>query len=318
MLVDFAEVARQPAVRRRLVQRARRARHGCHDRQHQGQNHHGNQHVGDDRAGSDDAGHGRCNAHTRINIGSQDAVVHRVGDRAICADHGLCHDIAKSEIALEGQRYQNKHCNTQQAAEEDGLEGIVFRVFEFTGVADRSLKAVRGPGGDKQATGHQGPTGGIPRAVNGQPLVPCQRIDRQQVGQRLRADHIARDQRHHGHQHQRKQRSNGQDFLGLGRAQDAAMLDPEHRQQNGGTQHKGCIDAQRQTGFDGTQIQQGDLPGVDRRIRRKQRQQHVARCQTGTDRQHRRPRKPVAPDRDRRNEFAVAQPGHRTVDRRTA
>ena len=65
------------------------------------------------------------------------------------------------------------------------------------------------------------------------------------------------------------------------------MLDAENREQNGSAQHKRCIDTHGQTGFDCAQIQQGDLPGIDRRIRREQRQQHVARCQTGADREHR-------------------------------
>ena len=44
----------------------------------------------------------------------------------------------------------------------------------------------------------------------------------------------------------------------------------------------------------------------------------VARRDRGAEREHRRPGDPVAPDRQRRDELAVAQPGRRAIDRRAA
>ena len=115
-----------------------------------------------------------------------------------------------------------------------------------------------------------------------------------------------------------KQRRDRQDGLDARRAQDAAMLDREHHQHDDGADDERGIDAQRQPFLEEAEVDERDLPGVDVGIRRIEDRQQIAGAEAGADRQHRRPGQPVAPQRQRRHELAVADPRRRAVHGRAA
>ncbi|MPN50155.1 hypothetical protein SDC9_197781 [bioreactor metagenome] len=109
-----------------------------------------------------------------------------------------------------------------------------------------------------------------------------QRIHRRQIGGR----YIAREQWPQADEHQRGECGNAEHHLHPCSLQDAPVLDRKRGEHHRCAQHKGGVDAQRQVGTDPAQIQQRELPGVDRRVGRKQDAQDVARSQTGADGQH--------------------------------
>jgi hypothetical protein len=125
---------------------------------------------------------------------------------------------------------------------------------------------------------------------------------------------IAAQDRIDAYDQERKQRGDGEDHLELRGLQNAAVLNGERRKQNDGADEEGRVDAQRQAAREPAEIEQGDLPGVDGGRGREQHVQHVACAHAGADGQHRRPCEPVAPDRERCEQLAVADPGDGAVD----
>ena len=141
-----------------------------------------------------------------------------------------------------------------------------------------------------------------------------QRHEREEV----RPDDIAGHHRHDADEDERNHGRDAEDLGGVGRAQDAAVLDGLDGDQDDRAEHEHGVDPQAQARLDGVEIQQRELPGVDDGIGREQAIQNIAGRQPRADRLHRRPGKPVAPDRDRRDQLAVADPGDGPVDRGAA
>ncbi len=86
------------------------------------------------------------------------------------------------------------------------------------------------------------------------------------------------------------------------------MLDCKHHENDRRAQHECRIEAQRQTIGDEAEIRDRPRPGNDRRIRIKEYGQQIAGAQTGADCKDRRPGKPVRPQRQRRQDPAIANP----------
>ena len=86
---------------------------------------------------------------------------------------------------------------------------------------------------------------------------------------------VARDDRHQPDQQQRAEADERQHLLRAGRARRALMLQQEGHEQEPGGDERDRIDPQRQPGFDGAQIEQREMPRIDRRIRREQAGQDV-------------------------------------------
>ena len=296
-VVHAREIARQPAVDRGLVQRARGARHRRHDRQQQREDHHDDDDLLDQRAGADELRHRGGHAHAAVDIRREHAL--------------------ESEFRLERERDQHEGRDAEQPRVEDGLEGVRLRVAELACVAHRGLERVGRPRGDEQSARDQRPAGHVPGAVERRAVLGHaaeRHVRREMTGRR-----VARQQRHQRDQHQRHERGNREDHRDLRRAQDAAMLDREGHEHRDGADHEGRVDAQRETLLERAEIEQRDLPGVDRGLWiREQQGQDVAGGETRADREHRRPREPVAPHRHGCEELAVGHPGDGPVHGRAA
>ena len=72
---------------------------------------------------------------------------------------------------------------------------------------------------------------------------------------------------------------------------------------------------QGQAVLEEAQVGERDAPGQDRRVGGEERGEDVAGGDAAADGQHRRPGDPVAPDRERRDDPSVADPGGGAVDR---
>ena len=131
MLVDVVEIARQPAVLRTLIERARRTCHRRHDGEEQREDHQDHEELRDDLAA----------AHH---------VAKRFADAGAIDDAG-CQHAGVAEHALEGEGDEEEEQAAQKAGIEDRLEGVGLRVLEFAGVADGRFEAVGRPGRDEQA-----------------------------------------------------------------------------------------------------------------------------------------------------------------------
>ena len=193
IVVDVRQIARQPAVDRALIERARGARHRGDDDQDQRRDHQDHEQGADDRAA---AGHHR--AHGMGNAGAGDDVA---------GQHAL-----EAEIALEGDRHQDEQHQAQQAGIEDGLEGVGRRILELARVADRGLEAVGRPGGDEHAAQHQGPAGDVPGARIGHI-----RRGQRHEGREVLGMEVAVEERHHADDEQRDDDDQADDGLHAGR-----------------------------------------------------------------------------------------------------
>ena len=295
MAIDPRQIPRQPAVDRSLIQRARRSHHRRHDDQQQRQNEHRNEQVGDDHAALDDARQRQRHARPVIDGGVRHA--------------------AQSQRGLECQRNEREDRQAQQPRRDDRLIGVAGGVLEFAHVADCAFEAVGRPAGAEQARRQQRQPGGIPAAEADM----ARRIahDRQQRKQMV-GRQIARHDRHQSDQQQRAEADERQHLLRAGRARRALMLQQEGHEQEPGGDDRDRIDPQRQPGFDGAQIEQREVPRIDRRIRREQAGQDVTGGQPRAQRQDRRPGEPIAPDGHGRDELAIFDPGRRAIHRGAA
>ncbi|MNP32829.1 hypothetical protein D3C76_1260330 [compost metagenome] len=159
MFVGAAQIFRQPAIHRRLVESARGAGHRGHDRQQRGQHQHDQHNVGHHLAAADAVRHDLAHAHATVDRGRQQAAVDRRSDhRATAIEHGRRHQLAQAQAALERQGHQGEHQDAQQAGIEDRLEGVALGVLEFAGVTHRRFETVGRPRGHEQPAGHQRPS----------------------------------------------------------------------------------------------------------------------------------------------------------------
>jgi hypothetical protein len=87
---------------------------------------------------------------------------------------------------------------------------------------------------------------------------------------------IASQERNDADQHQGQQRRHAHEHGRARGAQDTAVLDQEARQHQNQADEEGGVDAQFQPFLDRSEVEQGELPGVDGGIRREEKTEDVA------------------------------------------
>jgi len=202
---------------------------------HQGEDEHYHDDRADQSAGVNHFGHDGRDAHTAVDVGSEHAAVD--GGRHIAGGirHRRLQQRPEAQKTLERERHQRIHHHTQQAGIENGLERIGFWILQFRGVAHRRFKSVRRPSSEKHAAGQHGDAAQVPRAVDDMAHgVVGQGYQREKVS----LDDVARQDRYHTDQNQRNHRRDAENLRGVGRAQNAAVLDGLDREQDHGAQQK--------------------------------------------------------------------------------
>ena len=290
-LVDVGKIAGEPSLDRSLIGRSRGSRHRGHDAQQNRQD----QEDGDHRFENDPAAE---------NVSQHVPHIHTAADSR--SNHAV-----DPERTLKGQRHQREDRDAQKARRHQGEKRIPGRISEFARVACRRLEAIGGPQGNEQGAADGDPAG----------LVPCpvDRLTGRVVGERdqrqeIPAGHIASEKRHDADQNERHERGYAKQHRHPRGLQDSAALDRETAEQQRRRDDERRVDAQRQPFLEPTEIRQDDLPACDGGIRSEKEVEHVAGAEARADRQHHGPRRPIAPYRDRREQFAIARPGDRAVD----
>ena len=96
------------------------------------------------------------------------------------------------------------------------------------------------------------------------------------------------------------------------------MLNGEGDQDQDRADEEGRVEPKPEAFLHEAEVEELDLPGADRGFGWEERIQDIARGDTAADGKHRRPGEPIAPHRERRDEFRVAHPGGCAIDRCSA
>ena len=148
----------------------------------------------------------------------------------------------RAKNPLEDNRHYYVSDDTDEARCGDRPRHVASRIFEFTHVTNGRFKRVGRPGSDKQAAQKQTNADLVPNAGNDLSILGRERCERLKV----RGVDATGQERDHADDEQRDQRSNGQYGRDLRGAQNAAMLDDEHHQHDGGTDEEGRVEANGQ------------------------------------------------------------------------
>ena len=139
--------------------------------------------------------------------------------------------------------------------------GVAFGVLELAGVADGGFEAVSGPASAEHRAHQQGEAISVPLAEMG---VAGGVVEHRQQREQVARREVAGEQRHQPDQDQRGEADDAKDFLRIGGFGGAVVLQGEGEEQEGGADERDEVDAQREAVADEAQVQQGDMPGVDR------------------------------------------------------
>ncbi len=246
-------------------------------------------------------------SHTAVDRGRSHVAggVHH-GGQSLCS---------QAQKALKGEGYEGVHDHAQQTGIKNSFERVGLGVFQFRRVADRGFKSIGGPRRQEHAAGEHGNSGHVPGAVDhAADAVMRQGQERKEIG----PDDIARDDGYDTDENQGNHRRDPQNFGGVGRTQNAPVLDGFHGKHQHRAQQKYGIDAQAQARPHPSQVDQGDMPGIDQRLGREQGIQYVAGGKRGAGCLHGRPGEPVTPHRDGCDDLAVPHPGDGSVHRSAA
>ncbi|VWB82237.1 hypothetical protein BTE28158_03904 [Burkholderia territorii] len=141
--------------------------------------------------------------------------------------------------------------------------------------------------------------------------------ERQQREQ-VRHRHVAGDERHDADDQQRRERRDAENALRACGLRRAAVLQFERDEKQNRRDDECRVDSQGKTRLDEAEIRNLELPMQHRRIGGKETRERIAGREAAAEREHRRPREPVAPHRNRGNQLAVSNPADRAIHRRAA